>query len=107
MATYLRFTDTIEKDIKRGYSFLKTPSMKKAEKLNGLCAFKFDTWIDGSENREMTESEILSAIRKIGENTYYLQASTAVLIDAEYLSSNENGEGSVIRANYIIKKYSL
>ena len=107
MATYLRFTETAEEDIEKGYSYLKTPSMKKAKKLKGLCAFKFDTWLDGEFNREMTKEEIVIEIKKIASNQYYLNTNTAVLIEGDYLESNQNGEGSVISANYIIDTFYL
>lgn len=107
MATYLRFTKTANKDIEKGYSYLKTPSMKKAQKLNGLCAFKFDTWLDGEFNREMTQEEILKQIKKIASNQYYLDTTTAVLIDGDYLGQNPNGEGVLISPNYIIETFEL
>ena len=56
MATYLRFTETAEEDIEKGYSYLKTPSMKKAKKQLLLVTYYrliqcelsnlVSTWID-------------------------------------------------------------
>jgi len=102
--TYLRFTNTIKEDLEKGFSYLKTPSMKKSVKLNGLCAFSFDTWID---NRDMTEDEIIDKIKRIANNQYYLNTDTAVLIEGDYIGNNPNGEGVIIKANYILNTYSL
>ena len=102
--TYLRFTNTIKEDLEKGFSYLKTPSMKKTVKLNGLCAFSFDTCID---NRDMTEDEIISKIKRIANNQYYLNTDTAVLIEGDYIGNNPNGEGVIIKANYILNTYSL
>jgi len=102
--TYLRFTNTINEDLEKGFSYIKTPSMKKPVKLNGLCAFSFDTWID---NRDMTEDEIISKIKRIANNQYYLNTDTAVLIEGDYIGNNPNGEGVIIKANYILNTYSL
>ena len=107
MATYLRFTATAQEDIKKGYSYLKTPSMKKAKKLRGLCAFNFNTFLDGEFNREMTREEIICKIKYIASNQYYLNTTTAVLIEGDYLESNPNGEGFIISAKYIIDTFYL
>lgn len=107
MATFLRFTQNAQEEIEKGYSFLKTPSMKKAKKLNGLCAFSFDTWISGDQNREMTESEIISKIKQYAKNQYYLDTTVAVLIDGNYLGQNPNGEGVIIKGVSVIETYTL
>lgn len=106
MATYLRFTETAEQDIEKGFSYLKTPSMKRAKKLSGLCAFSFDTYND-EERREMTDEEILNKIKKYASQQYYLNTATAVLIDGDYIGNNPNGEGVLIKPNYIIESYNL
>lgn len=106
MAYFLRFTETAEQDIENGFSYLKTPSMRKAKKLEGLCAFSFDTYND-DERREMTEDEILRKIKRYASNQYYLNTSTAVLIEGDYVGSNPNGEGVLIKPNYILNTYSL
>ena len=100
MATYLRFTKNFQSDLEKGYSYFKTPSMKKAVKLQGICAFKFDY-----EN--LTEEETINIIKQYASNQYYLDCSTAVLFDADYIESNKNGEGSIVKPNYLIKQYFL
>lgn len=105
MATYLRFTQTAEEDIKRGFSFLKTPSMKKAKKLNGLCAFSFDC--TNCEGRKMSEDEIISQIKMYAKEMYYLDTTIAVIIKGDYLGQNPNGEGVIVKPEYIIETYYL
>jgi len=107
MATYLRFTATINDDINKGFSYLKLPSLKKPRKLDGLCAFRFDTWLNGEFDREMTDTEILNEIKKIASHQHYLNCSVAALIDADYIEGNINGEGSIVKPNYLIKEYIL
>jgi hypothetical protein len=105
--TYLRFTDTIEEDMSRGYSFLTLPSLKKPKKLKGLCAIKFDMIIfDEStrEYREKTNSEIMDSIMRQKERFHYIDCETAVIIEGDYLEDNVNGEGVVIKAKKVIKK---
>ena len=106
MATFLRFTSTAQEDINCGFSYLKTPSMKKAKKLNGLCVFSFDTYND-EERREMTESEVIAKIKKYAQNQYYLNTSIAVLIEGDYVGSNPNGEGVLINPSHVIETYEL
>lgn len=105
MATYLRFTENIEADMEKGYSFLKTPSMKKATKLKGLCAFSFDVYND--MGKVMSSEEIESKIAQFARNQYYLNTSVAVLIEGDYVGSNPNGEGVLIKAKKVIDTYYL
>jgi len=110
MRTYLRFTENIEQDMKKGFSYLKTPTMKKAQKLQGLCAFSFDTTIFDIElgcDREKTKEEIIKDIYQILDNSWYIKSNTAVIIEGEYLGSNPNGEGVIIKANSIYKKFYI
>ena len=110
MATYLRFTETAKEDIKKGFSYFKTPSMKKSIKLQGLCAFKFDTEIfdiELREYREKTKSEMIKEFNQILEASDYIKSDTAVLIEGEYLSNNQNGEGVIIKAKNIINTFYL
>ena len=102
---YLRFTQTAEEDIQKGYSYLKTPSMKKAQKLKGLCVFSFDNYTD--EGKEMSSSEIEEKIRKIAANQYYLDTSIAVLIEGKYIGNNPNGEGVLIKPKTIVDTFYL
>jgi hypothetical protein len=110
MNTYLRFTETAKEDIKKGFSYFKTPSMKKAVKLQGLCAFKFDTQIfdiELREYREKTKAEMMLEFNEILESSPYIQSNTAVLIEGEYIANNQNGEGVIIKAKNIINTFYL
>ena len=110
MSTYLRFTETAISDIKKGFSYFKTPSMKKATKLQGLCAFRFDTEIfceQAREYRPKTKSEMLAEFQQILEASDYIKSDTAVLIEGEYLGNNQNGEGVIIKAKSIIDTFYL
>jgi hypothetical protein len=110
MATYLRFTEKIEQDIKKGFSYFKTPSMKKATKLQGLCAFRFDTEIfceQAREYRPKTKSEMVAEFQQILEASDYIKSDTAVLIEGEYLCNNQNGEGVIIKAKSVLNKFYI
>lgn len=102
---YLRFTQNIESDIQSGVSYLKTPSMKKAKKLNGLCAFSFDPY--NEEGKLMSNEEIEEKIRKISNSQYYLNTEVAVLLEGKYVGSNPNGEGVLIKVTNIVKEFYL
>lgn len=100
MATYLRFTQTAQQDIDNGFSYLKTPSMKKAKKLPGLCAFSFDIF-------GMNEDEILAKVKRYAANQYYLNTTKAVIIEGMYIGQNPNGEGVIITPDYIVAEYDF
>lgn len=103
---YLRFTSRIEQEIKnKEVSYFKTPSMKKAVKLQGLCAFSFDPYDE--RGRFMSDEDILSKIQVIADNQYYLDCSVAVFLEGEYLGNNSNGEGVIIKPLKVIKEFYL
>lgn len=108
MATFLRFTRNAEADIDLGYSYLKTPSMQEAERLEGLCAFSFDLYVEDEETgreRLMTESEIERKIAQYAQNFAYYNNGVAAIIEGEYLGQNPNGEGVIIRPSYLVNEY--
>ena len=110
--TYLRFTNDISADMKKGYSYLKTPTMKKAVKLNGLCAFSFSItrpdYEDGGREVEMTKQELLEVIEMYRVNTWYLSDMPyAVIVEGRYLGNNPNSEGVIIKAEKVLMEFSL
>lgn len=86
MKTYLRFTNDFDGE---DFSYLKTPSMKKAVKLNGVCAFGFDIF-------GLSENEIEKTAKQYYDNFGYY-GNTVVIFEGEYIENNRNGEGVVVR----------
>ena len=101
MATYLRFTTTAQEDIDRGTSLFKTPSMKKAIVLDGICAFRID--LDN-----LTEEQIIKKVNDFASAySYYSDCGTAAIIEGAYINQNANGEGVIISPEYLIREISL
>ena len=86
MDTYLRFTNDFDGEEN---SYFKTPSMKKAQKLNGVCAFPFD--IEG-----LTEEEIALKAKQYYHNFNYY-GNHAVVFEREYIENNRNSEGVIVK----------
>ena len=70
METYIRFTENFGSE---GNSYFKTPSMKSAVRLNGVCAFPFDIF-------DLSEEEIRDKAKQYYKNFGYY-GSTAVAKD--------------------------
>ena len=73
-------------------------------------SFKVDTEIfdiELREYREKTKSEMIAEFNQILEASDYIKSDTAVLIEGEYLSNNQNGEGVIIKAKKIINTFCL
>ena len=80
-ATYIRFTDNFETE---GNSYFKTPSMQKAKKLSGICAFNFDIF-------GLSDDEIESKAKQYYKN-YSYYGNKAVVFEGEFIDNNANGE---------------
>ena len=86
METYIRFTEFYETE---GNSYFKTPSMKSAVRLDGLCAFQFDIF-------NLSEDEIRSKAKQYHTNLKYY-GSKAVIFEGTYIKNNKNGEGVIVK----------
>lgn len=105
MATYLRFTTNAKEEVRKGFSYFKTPSMSEAIELEGLCGFSFDTTIfdcEKGEERDMTRDELARKIQQYADNYSYYNDGEAVIIEGEYLGQNQNGEGVIFRPERIL-----
>ena len=85
MGTYIRFTENFGSE---GNSYFKTPSMKSAVRLNGVCAFPFDIF-------DLSEDEIRDKAKQYYKNFGYY-GSTAVVFEGKYIENNKNGEGVIV-----------
>lgn len=85
MGTYIRFTENFESE---GNSYFKTPSMKSAVPLNGVCAFSFDIY-------DLSEGEIRDKAKQYYKNLGYY-SGTAVVFEGRYIENNKNGEGVIV-----------
>ena len=85
METYIRITECYETE---GNSYFKTPSMKNAVRLNGVCAFSFDIY-------DLSEDEIRSKAKQYHKNLGYY-GSKAVILEGTYIENNKNGEGVIV-----------
>jgi len=85
METYIRFTENFGSE---GNSYFKTPSMKSAVRLNGVCAFPFDIF-------DLAEDEIRNKARQYHKNFGYY-GSKAVIFEGTYIENNKNGEGVIV-----------
>lgn len=104
---YLRFTNDIDSD---KCSYLKTPSMKKAKKLPGLCAFNSKLLTDGEniyspsatgEMDAMSKSEISDYVESF--RPYYIEASVSFsLFTGKFIDTNINGEGVIVKKTQVI-----
>lgn len=103
---YLRFTNDIHSE---SVSYLKTPSMKKAKKLSGLCAFSTCLVTDGDNVynagsgriEEMTSSEVCEYVERFRPD-YLSEDLSFSLFTGKYLESNCNGEGVIVKKDRII-----
>ena len=85
METYIRFTENFGSE---GNSYFKTPSMKSAVRLNGVCAFPFDIF-------DLSEDEIRDKAKQYYKNFGYY-GGTAVVFEGMYIENNKNGEGVIV-----------
>ena len=85
METYIRFTENFGSE---GNSYFKTPSMKSAVRLNGVCAFRFDIF-------DLSEDEIKNKAKQYYKNFAHY-GSTAVVFEGMYIENNKNGEGVIV-----------
>jgi len=85
METYIRFTENFGTE---GNSYFKTPSMKSAVRLNGVCAFPFDIF-------DLSEDEIRDKAKQYYKNFGYY-GRTAVVFEGMYIENNKNGEGVIV-----------
>ena len=86
METYLRFTTDFNHD---NYSYFKVPSMDKAKRLPGICAFPFN--IEG-----MSREEIENKVKVYAKNFSYYNEGTAVIFEGEFITKNTNDEGVIV-----------
>jgi hypothetical protein len=93
--TYLRFTKNFDSE---SNSYLKTGSMDKSIKLDGVCAFNIDIF-------DLSESEIENKIKLYAKNFSYYNEGVAVIFESEYLQNGN--EGIIVRPIRKIKTYYL
>lgn len=91
MNTFLRFTENFDKEKS---SYLKTATMKKAKKLQGICAFNFDLY-NFDERREMTYKEIVEKVKGYSKNFPYYDSKIAVIFEGEFIE--QGNEGVIVR----------
>jgi hypothetical protein len=97
--TYLRFTRNFDTEKN---SYLKTPSMGEAEKLEGVCAFRFDTF--DYRGRPLAEEALSQKVKKFCDNFPCYNKGVAVLFEGEYLQ--EGNEGVVVRPIKKIREFN-
>lgn len=96
METYIRFTENFGTE---GNSYFKTPSMRRAVRLNGVCAFRFDIF-------GLSEDEIKYKAKQYYKNFGYY-CGTAVVFEGKYIENNKNGEGVIVEKGSKLYEFNL
>jgi hypothetical protein len=103
MKYFLRFTETPERDLRRGTDLLTLPPLDETEKVDGLCGFYLYDEKD-VKSGHITEEEMYEKVKDYRD--YFNYKSQAVIYEGEYChQKTPNGEGDTFTASGIYKIY--